>query len=205
MFSLSSFSLFSVTVAKNKTKENDKDENKDKDKVNDKEDKEKNEDKEKEKEKRKAYNIKPMSELLYCSYVDYFGTQKEDVTERLVVAGNLYLNTLTCIPPFFLPCLSSLSDFPQIIRAICLFSNSIVSSHSLILIFIFLLLCILIQAKHLLIFILILLLLCILIQAKQYSFFSPLNLHPHLPAPLYSIQAKQYCFSENILMTSFLT
>ena len=99
--------MFSVTVAKNKTKENDKDENKDKDKVkvNDKEDKGKNEDKEKEKEKekRKAYYIKPMSELLYCSYVDYFGTQKEDVTERLVVAGNSNSNNLTCIPPFFLP------------------------------------------------------------------------------------------------------
>ena len=40
--------------------------------------------------KKKEYDLKPMSELLYCSYVDYFGTQKEDVTERLVVAGNLH-------------------------------------------------------------------------------------------------------------------
>ena len=40
--------------------------------------------------KKKEYDLKPMSELLYCSYIDYFGTQKEDVTERLVVAGNLH-------------------------------------------------------------------------------------------------------------------
>ena len=94
MFSLSSFSLLSVTDAKNKTMGNDKDANKNKDKEkgkeknesgNKQEDKDKEKDTEKEKEKRKANDIKPMSELLYCSYVDYFGTQKEDVTERLVV------------------------------------------------------------------------------------------------------------------------
>ena len=45
--------------------------------------------------KKKEYDMKPMSELLYCSYIDYFGTQKEDVTERLVVAGNVHFIKFT--------------------------------------------------------------------------------------------------------------